>query len=99
MPMRPSRPASNGLDAQLRGAGWARRAPTELLLPHPGVGDIRLVAPSLAAAPRHATGRLVMLLDPPATLSADALPQLGFEVEDLLVIVIPKRVIPGADSL
>jgi protein ImuA len=26
------------LDAQLPGAGWPRRALTELLLPHPGVG-------------------------------------------------------------
>jgi protein ImuA len=85
------------LDAQLPGAGWPRRALTELLLPHPGVGEIRLVAPSLAATQR--AGRLVMLFDPPATLSAGALAQLGFEVEDLLVINTRTRVIPGTDSL
>lgn len=97
MPMRPSRPASNGLDAQLRGAGWARRALTELLLPHPGVGEIQLVAPSLAATPL--AGRLVMLFAPPATLSAGALARLGFKVEDLLVMITPTRVIPCTDSL
>ncbi len=85
------------LDAQLPGAGWPRRALTELLLPHPGVGEIRLLAPSLAATQR--AGRLVMLFDPPATLSASALAQLGFEVEDLLVIHTRTRVIPGTDSL
>lgn len=85
------------LDAQLPGAGWPRRALTELLLPHPGVGEIRLVAPSLVAT--QTAGRLVMLFDPPASLSASALAQLGFAVEDLLVITTRARVIPGTDSL
>ena len=84
------------LDAQLPGAGWPRRALTELLLPHPGVGEIRLVAPSLAATQR--AGRLVMLFDPPATLSASALAQLGFAVEDLLVITTRTRGTPGTDN-
>ena len=85
------------LDAQLPGAGWPRRALTELLVPHPGVGEIRLVAPSLVAT--QTAGRLVMLFDPPATLSASALAQLGFVVEELLVIHTRTRVIPGTDSL
>ncbi len=89
------------LDAQLPGAGWPRRALTELLLPHPGVGEIRLVAPSLVAT--QTAGRLVMLFDPPATLSASALAQLGFAVEDLLIVNTRTRartpVIPGTDSL
>jgi protein ImuA len=85
------------LDAQLPGAGWPRRALTELLLPHPGVGEIRLLAPSLVAAQR--VGRLVMLFDPPAQLSAAALERLGFAVEELLIINTRTRVIPGADSL
>ena len=72
------------LDAQLPGGGWPRRTLTELLLPHPGVGEIRLLAPSLAAAQRG--GRLVMLFDPPAQLSAWALAQLGLDVEQLLVV-------------
>ncbi|MBC7938181.1 MAG: translesion DNA synthesis-associated protein ImuA, partial [Chitinophagaceae bacterium] len=85
------------LDAQLPGHGWPRRALTELLLPHPGVGEIRLLAPSLAATQQ--AGRLVMLFDPPACLSASAIAQLGLVVEDLLVINTRTRVIPGTDSL
>lgn len=89
------------LDAQLPGGGWPRRALTELLLPHPGVGEIRLLAPGLAAA-QH-SGRLVMLFDPPAPLSAWALAQLGLDVGQLLVVQTRQRlapqVLPGADSL
>jgi protein ImuA len=85
------------LDAQLPGGGWPCRALTELLLPHPGVGEIRLLAPSLVATQR--AGRLVMLFDPPAGLSGEALARLGLDVEALLVIHTRARVIPGTDSL
>ena len=72
------------LDAQLPGGGWPRRVLTELLLPHAGVGEIRLLGPVLTAVQR--AGRLVMLFDPPAELSAQALAQLGFDVPQLLVV-------------
>lgn len=85
------------LDAQLPGAGWPRRTLTELLLPHPGIGEIRLLGPCLTAMQRQ--GRLVMLFDPPAKLSAQALAQLGFDVAQLLVVHTRARVIPGSDSL
>ena len=85
------------LDAQLPGRGWPRRALTELLLPHPGVGEIRLLAESLVATQQ--AGRLVMLFDPPTDLSALALAALGFDVEQLLIIHTRSRVIPGSDSL
>ena len=85
------------LDAQLPGGGWPRRALTELLLPHPGVGEIRLLSASLVATQQ--AGRLVMLFDPPTGLSAGALAQLGFVVEQLLVINTRCRVIAGSDSL
>lgn len=85
------------LDAQLPGGGWPRRALTELLLPHPGVGEIRLLGASLVATQK--AGRLVMLFDPPAQLSATALAQLGFDVEQLLIINTRARVIAGSDSL
>ena len=84
------------LDAQLPGGGWPRRVLTELLLPHPGVGEVRLLAPSLVAT--QGAGRLVMLFDPPAALSAWALAQLGFEVEQLLVINTRARLIAGSNS-
>ena len=86
-----------GLDAQLPGGGWPRRALTELLLPHPGVGEIRLLSASLVATQQ--AGRLVMLFDPPAGLAAGALAQLGFDVAQLLVINTRCRVIAGSDSL
>ncbi|MBV9892036.1 MAG: translesion DNA synthesis-associated protein ImuA [Rhizobacter sp.] len=72
------------LDAELPDGGWPRRALTELLLAHPGVGEIRLLAPALVAAQR--AGRLVMLFDPPAALAAAALAALGFVVDELLVV-------------
>ncbi len=85
------------LDAQLPGGGWPRRALTELLLPHPGLGEIRLLAPGLAAAQRQ--GRLVMLFDPPAQLSAWALAQLGLDLGQLLVVQTRPRMAPGGDGL
>ena len=85
------------LDTELPGGGWPRRALSELLLPHAGVGEIRLLAPALVAAQR--AGRLVMVFDPPAALSAAALARLGFDVEELLVVHTRARVVPGSDSL
>src|SRR5439155_8745707 len=85
------------LDAQLPGGGWPRRALTELLLPHPGIGEIRLLSPSLVATQQ--AGRLVMVFDPPAHLSAWALAQLGIDVTQLLVINTRCKVVAGSDSL
>jgi protein ImuA len=85
------------LDAELPGGGWPRRALTELLLPHAGIGEVRLLASPLVAAQR--AGRLVMVFDPPAALSAEALAGLGFDVEELLVVNTRARVVPGSDSL
>jgi protein ImuA len=85
------------LDRQLPGGGWPRRVLSELLLPHPGVGEIRLLSACLVAAQR--AGRLVMLFDPPAALSAWALADLGFDVEQLLIVATRARVVPGSDGL
>ncbi len=85
------------LDRQLPGGGWPRRVLTELLLGHPGVGEIRLLSACLVATQR--AGRLVMLFDPPAALSAWALADHGFDVEQLLIINTRARVVPGSDSL
>lgn len=71
------------LDAQLPGGGWPRRALTELLLPHAGIGEIRLLSESLSTLLR--ADKLVMLFDPPECLSAWALAQLGIDPEQLLV--------------
>ena len=80
------------LDAQLPGGGWPRRALTELLLPHPGVGEIRLLSHCIMATQR--LGRPVMLFDPPEALSGWALAQLGLDVEQLLIIVTNAQLDP-----
>ena len=80
------------LDAQLPGGGWPRRALTELLLPHPGVGEIRLLSHCITATQR--LGRPVMLFDPPEALSGWALAQLGLDVEQLLIIVTHAQLDP-----
>ncbi len=85
------------LDTELPGGGWPHRALTELLLDHPGIGEVRLLARGLAAA--QGGEKPVMLFDPPAQLSAPALTQLGLDVAQLLVITTRTRVVPGADSL
>jgi len=82
----------DALDVELPGGGWPHQALTELLLPHPGLGEIRLLAPSLVAVLRQ--GRLAMLFDPPACLSGWALAQLGIDAEALLVVY--TRGVPGA---
>lgn len=84
------------LDAQLPGGGWPHGVLTELLLPEPGVGELRLLAPALAAvAGARAAGaagsaacdsRCVMLFDPPALLNAWALVQCGLASRHWLVV-------------
>ncbi len=85
------------LDAQLPGGGWPRRVLTELLLPHAGVGEIRLLGACLSALQQ--AGRLVMMFDPPQPLSAWALWQLGLDVEQLLVIQTQCKAMAGSDNL
>ncbi len=72
------------LDAQLPDAGWPARALTELLLPHPGLGEWRLLAPALAALQRG--GHSLMLFDPPAPPCAWALAGLGLDLDRLIVV-------------
>ncbi|MCU0968660.1 MAG: translesion DNA synthesis-associated protein ImuA [Rubrivivax sp.] len=72
------------LDAELPGGGWPQRALTELLLPHPGVGEMRLLAPTLAALQR--AGRCAMWFDPPAEPCAAALAACGVDPQQLVVV-------------
>ncbi len=72
------------LDAELPGHGWPRQALTELLLPHPGMGELRLMAPALAALQR--SQRCLMWFDPPAAPCAWALAALGIDTRQLIVV-------------
>jgi len=83
------------LDAELPGGGWPVRVLTELLLPEPGVGEIRLLAPLLAGL-AHA-GRGVMLFDPPAEVNAVALAELGWPPGQCIVVRSRKPV--GAQAV
>ncbi len=72
------------LDAELPGGGWPQRALTELLLPGPGQGEIRLLAPVLARL--TAAGRGVLLLGPPAEPCAPAWGQLGIQLAQCVFV-------------
>ncbi|MDE2082885.1 MAG: translesion DNA synthesis-associated protein ImuA [Burkholderiales bacterium] len=93
------------LDAQLPGGGWPARALTELLLPHAGIGELRLLAPALAALQREQ--RPLMWFDPPAVPCAWALSALGLSLQRLTVVrsrvalrSAPARArLPAADVL
>ena len=85
------------LDAELPGGGWPHGELTELLLPQPGIGELRLLAPALAAVGRAGLGGgqpasqavanpSVMLFDPPALLSAWALAQQGLSSRHWLLV-------------
>ena len=84
------------LDAELPGNGWPRRAITEVLLPHPGIGEMRLFAPALRAAQ---AGRIVMLFDPPLDPSASAVAALGIDIEQLLIVTTEAGTGPVANQM
>lgn len=67
------------LDAELPGGGWPAAALTELLLPAPGIGELRLLAPTLA-------GLALLWVAPPCVPYAPALSRLGLVPERLAVV-------------
>ena len=80
------------LDAELPGGGWPAIGLTELLLAAPGSGELRLLAPALAAQPR--AGALLWIA-PPLMPYAPALHMLGLAL-DRLVVVTPDSLADAA---
>ncbi len=74
----------SALDLQLPGGGWPTGVLTELLLPQPGVGELRLLAPLLVALQQ--AQRSVVWFDPPAWPCAAGLAQLGLDMRRLVVV-------------
>lgn len=85
------------LDAQLPGGGWPLGVLTELLLPHAGVGELRLLAPALAALQQQQ--RCVMWVDPPAAPCAWALAALGIDMQRLVLVRSRSHLQPRARAL
>lgn len=84
------------LDAQLPGGGWPKQALTELLAPHIGIGEWRLVAPALMAAQR--SQGLVMVFDPPAEPMAAALLRFGLALDRLVIVRSDPAPSPSSSS-
>src|ERR1700737_1651837 len=79
------------LSAELPGGGWPVGALVDLLVQQPGVGEIRLLKPALAALGR----RPIALVQPPHIPNALALAYLGIPLDRLMLLRAPKT----ADAL
>ena len=73
------------LDAELFDHGWPRAGLTELLLNAHGIGELRLLAPALAAL-SAAEPRWIAWIDPPFVPYAPALEAAGVDLAKVLLI-------------
>ena len=74
------------LDAGLPGGGWPRHGLIEILTPRPGVGELYLLLPALAALSRTAPARWCTWVSPPHEPYAPALATHGVAVDRMLVV-------------
>jgi cell division inhibitor SulA/protein ImuA len=72
------------LDTILPGGGWPRGALTEVLLEHPGQGELQLLLPALVRITR--AGGWVAWIDPPYLPYAPALAQAGVQLSRLVLV-------------
>jgi hypothetical protein len=77
------------LDDELPGGGWPRQAFTEILNDRPGVGELALILPALAALTR--SGKRCVLVAPPHVPYAPALAAAGVDLVNLLVVEAKGR--------
>ena len=81
----PSTPSGfRALDCELPGGGWPSRCLTELLLAHPGVGEIRFLAATLSSLTQ--SGREIVLLTPPHMPDPAGWEQLGIDMRRVLIV-------------
>jgi hypothetical protein len=80
--------ASPELDAALPGGGWQAGTIVELMPAETGIGELRLLMPTLAQLTR--AERYVALISPPYIPFAPALSQHGVRLERLLVVRTEK---------
>ena len=78
----------DALDQALPSGGWPEAALTEVLLPGEGVGELRLLWPSLARL-THA-GERVVLVAPPYIPYAPAWQAAGLDLRQLQVVQAPQ---------
>ena len=74
------------LDAGLPGGGWPRHGLVEILTPRPGVGELYLLLPVLAALSRAAPARWCTWVSPPHEPFAPALEAHGVALERMLLV-------------
>ncbi len=76
------------LDRELPNGGWPASVLIELLLSQNGIGELRLLAPTLSALTQ--AGKTVILLAPPHIPFAPALAELGLDLQRVLLIQTDK---------
>lgn len=74
------------LDAALPGGGWPRMGLVEILTPHHGLGELRLLVPLLASLARREPARWTAWIAPPFEPYAPALAARGLAIERQLVV-------------
>jgi protein ImuA len=72
------------LDRELPGGGWPRGSLIELLVRHPGIGELRFLAPTLQQITRQ--GRNVILLAPTHLPHAPAFAAMGIDHTRILIV-------------
>ena len=74
------------LDAGLPGGGWPRHGLVEILTPRPGVGELYLLLPVLAALSQTMPARWCTWVSPPHEPYAPALESHGVALDRMLVV-------------
>jgi hypothetical protein len=80
----------DALDAGLPGGGWPRHGLIEILTPRPGVGELYLLLPALAALSRLSPARWCTWVSPPYEPFAPGLAEHGVAL-DRILLAVPRQ--------